>query len=48
MGPFANRIERFNPVGNFNFKYKEKADKSIVILLSAPYFRMFEKESKIL
>ena len=29
---------------NFNFKYKEKADKSIVILLSAYYFRMFDKE----
>ena len=48
MGPFTNRIQRFNPVGdlNFNFKYKEKADKSIVILLSASYFRMFDKELK--
>ncbi len=50
MGPFDNRIQRFNPVGdlNFNFKYKEKADKSIVILLSASYFRMFDKEPVIL
>ena len=49
MGPFDNRIQSFNPVGdlNFNFKYKEKADKSSVILLSASYFRMFDKEPVI-